>query len=424
MIRAMAIFDVTAILVTIAAVFSYINYRYVKLPAAIGLMLIALAMSMGLIALAKLGFPGLEEAVDGFVRRIDFNETLMHGMLSFLLFAGALHVNLNDLARQKWVIATLATVGTVSSTFVVGALFWLLAAALDHPVPFIYCLVFGALISPTDPIAVLGILKSAGAPKSLETKITGESLFNDGVGVVVFIVVLRLATGGEDLSVGEITLLFVEEALGGVVFGLLLGGIGYWMLTRVDNYSVEVLITLALVMGGYSLALAIHTSGPIAMVVAGLLIGNHGRRLAMSERTREHLDTFWELVDEILNTVLFVLIGLEVLILAFSGKTAVAALLAIPVVLLARFLCVGIPIRLMKLRREFTPGVIKILTWGGLRGGISVALALSIPAGPERNVILPVTYTVVVFSILVQGLTIGRVISRTIRGSAVPQSRE
>jgi len=410
----MGIFDVTAILVTIAAVFSFINYRFIKLPAAIGLMLIALVMSLGLIGLALLGFPGLERAVDRFIRQIDFNETLMHGMLSFLLFAGALHVNLNDLAKQKWVIATLATVGTVSSTFVVGGLFWLLVSALDLPVPFLYCLLFGALISPTDPIAVLGILKSAGAPKSLEIKITGESLFNDGVGVVVFIVLLTLATGSEVLSVGEVVMLFVEEALGGVVFGLALGSLAYWMLSRVDNYSVEVLITLALVMGGYSLALSLHTSGPIAMVIAGLLIGNHGRRLAMSEHTRQHLDTFWELVDEILNTVLFLMIGFEVLILAFSGKIAIAALVTIPMVLLARMVCVGVPIRLLSLGRAFSPGVVRILTWGGLRGGISVALALAIPAGPERDVLLPVTYSVVVFSILVQGLTLGRVVERTL----------
>lgn len=413
----MGIFDVTAVLVTVAAVFSFINYRFIKLPAAIGLMLIALVMSLGLIVLAMAGFPGLEQAAERFVRRIDFNDTLMHGMLSFLLFAGALHVNLNDLARQKWVISTLATIGTVCSTFVVGAFFWLLAITLGLPVPFIYCLLFGALISPTDPIAVLGILKSAGAPKSLEIKITGESLFNDGVGVVVFIVLLKLATGSEALSAGHVTLLFAEEAIGGVVFGLLLGSVAYWMLSRVDNYSVEVLITLALVMGGYSLALAIHTSGPIAMVVAGLLIGNHGRRLAMSERTRRHLDTFWELVDEIMNTVLFVLIGLEVLILAFSAKILLAALLTVPMVLLARFLCVGAPIRLMALHREFSLGVVRILTWGGLRGGISVALALSIPPGPERDVILPVTYSVVVFSILVQGLTLRRVIERSIQAS-------
>ena len=403
----MNILDIAAVLITLSAVFSYLNYRYVRLPSAIGLMLIALCLSLALLSLGKLGYGGIEQTAESFIRSIDFNKTLMHGMLSFLLFAGALHVNLRDLAAQKWIVGSLATFGTVASTFVVGTLFWFVTRALGFDVAFIYCLLFGALISPTDPIAVLGILKTAGAPKSLETKITGESLFNDGIGVVVFIVLLGLVTGGQEPSVGHIALLFAEEALGGIVFGLILGGIAYWMLSRVDNYSVEVLITLAVVMGGYSLAVAIHTSGPIAMVVAGLVIGNHGRRLAMSERTREHLDLFWELVDEILNTVLFVLIGLELLILELSGKALTVGLIAIPVVLLARFLCVGAPVKLLELRRSFTPGAVRVLTWGGLRGGISVALALSIPAGPERDLILTVTYTVVVFSILVQGLTIG-----------------
>lgn len=414
----MGILDIAAVLITLAAIFSYLNHRYVRLPSAIGLMLFALCLSLLLLGLGKLGFGDLEQMAERFIRTVDFNKTLMHGMLSFLLFAGALHVNLGDLAAQKWIVGSLAVFGTLASTFVVGGLFWLSLHALGLELPFIYCLLFGALISPTDPIAVLGILKSAGAPKSLETKITGESLFNDGVGVVVFVVLLEVATGGTDPTAGHIALLFVEEAAGGVVFGLCLGGIAYWMLARVDNYSVEILITLAVVMGGYSLAIAIHVSGPIAMVVSGLLIGNHGRRLAMSERTREHLDLFWELVDEILNTVLFVLIGLELLILTLTGKALVAGLLAIPVVLLARFLCVGTPVRLLALRRTFTPGAIRILTWGGLRGGISVALALSIPVGPERDLLLTVTYTVVVFSILVQGLTIGPVIRLVTAGGA------
>lgn len=406
----MQILDIAAVLITIAAVFSYVNHRYIRLPSAIGLMLMALCLSLVLLGLGKLGFWRIEQTAESFIRSIDFNRTLMHGMLSFLLFAGALHVNLRDLAEQKWIVGSLATIGTVGSTFVVSGLFFFLAQGLGLELPFIYCLLFGALISPTDPIAVLGILKSAGAPKSLETKITGESLFNDGIGVVVFIVLLELVASGAEPSAGHIALLFAEEALGGILFGLILGGIAYWMLARVDNYSVEILITLAVVMGGYSLAVVIHTSGPIAMVVAGLVIGNHGRRLAMSERTREHLDLFWELMDEILNTVLFVLIGFELLILELTGDALAAGLLAIPVVLLARFLCVGAPVKLLEFRRSFTPGAIRILTWGGLRGGISVALALSIPAGPERDLILTVTYTVVVFSILVQGLTIGPLI--------------
>jgi Na+:H+ antiporter len=415
----MSILDIAAVLITLAAIFSYLNYRYVKLPSAIGLMLIALCGSLALVVLGKLGLGGLERTAAAFVDSIDFTKTLMHGMLSFLLFAGALHVNLRELTAQKWSVGFLATFGTIASTFVVGGLFWYLCQCLGVGIPLTHCLLFGALISPTDPIAVLGVLKSAGAPKSLELKMTGESLFNDGIGVVAFIVLLDLVVSGQEPSAANISLLFAEEAIGGIAFGLVLGGIAYWMLSRVDNYSVEILITLAAVMGGYSLAVAIHTSGPIAMVVAGVVIGNRGRRLAMSARTREHLDLFWELVDEMLNTVLFVLIGLELLVLDLTGRAVAAGVLAVPIVLLARFVCVGAPLRLLRLRRSFSPGAIRILTWGGLRGGISVALALSIPAGAHRDLILTVTYVVVVFSILVQGLTIGpliRSISAKARG--------
>lgn len=408
----MEVLQIASLLLSLAAVFSYINYRYVRLPTTIGLMLIALLVSLALLALDKLGlvFPAewARHVLDG----IDFNLTLLHGMLSFLLFAGALHVNLNDLAQQKWVIAILASLGVLISTFIIGGLTWWLLGVLGLHIALIYCLLFGALISPTDPIAVLGILKTAGAPKTLETKIAGESLFNDGVGVVIFLALLGVATSGE-VQLEEVAELFVVEALGGVVFGLLIGWIAYHMLSKVDNYQVEILITLALVMGGYSLAGALHVSGPIAIVVAGLLIGNHGRVLAMSEKTREHLDAFWELVDEILNAVLFVLIGLEVLALTFHEAYLPAALLLLPVVLLARFISVGLPVTLMRRYRSFSPHAVKILTWGGLRGGISVALALSLPIGPERNAILAITYIVVVFSILVQGLTVGRLIRRT-----------
>jgi CPA1 family monovalent cation:H+ antiporter len=411
----MQILEVSAVLVTLAAVFSFLNERFIKLPSAIGLMLIALLMSLALIGLGSLGFDTVTTLAADFVSQIDFNVTLMHGMLSFLLFAGALHVNLSDLAEQKWVIATLATFGTLLSTLVVGGLFWLLCPFLGFEIDFIYCLLFGALISPTDPIAVLGILKSAGAPKTLETKITGESLFNDGIGVVVFVVLLEVATSGHGFSPGRAVELLLEEAVGGVIFGLAIGGIGYWMLARVDAYTVEVLVTLAVVLGGYTLALAIHTSGPIAVVVAGLILGNHGRRNAMSEKTREHLDTFWELIDEMLNTLLFVLIGLEILVLSYTISVFVASIIAIPLVLFARSLGVGLPVWLLSFTRAFTPGAYQIMVWGGLRGGISIALALSIPSGAERDLILPVTYAVVVFSILVQGLTVGPLISRIAR---------
>jgi len=411
----MRLFDILAVLVSLSAAFSYLNHRFLKLPTAIGLMLIALVMSLGVIATGPLGLH-IEQDAEALLHSIDFDETLLHGMLSFLLFAGALHVNLADLSQQRWVIATLATVGVVAATFLIGFATWGIFMPLGLDVPLAYCLVFGALISPTDPIAVLGILKSTGAPKTLETKITGESLFNDGVAVVVFLVLAKIAAGGEDVTAGSVLWLFATEAVGGVLFGLAIGGVAYFMLRSVDNYQVEVLITLAVVTGGYAAAEKLHLSAPIAIVVAGLLIGNHGRLLAMSERTREHLDTFWLLVDEVLNAVLFVLIGLEVLVLSFRGEYLMAGLLAIPAVLIARMVSVGLPIGVMRRFRQFTPGVVTILTWGGLRGGISVALALSLPAGEVRDTLVTVTYVVVVFSILVQGLTLGHVVRRKTGG--------
>lgn len=405
----MRLFDIIAILISLSAVFSWLNYRVLKLPTAIGLMLSALLMSL---VLQLPLFGGLEHQAEAMLASIDFDQTLLHGMLSFLLFAGALHVNLNDLAQQRWVIAILSTVGVVGATFLIGGGVYYLFTWLSIDVPFIYCLLFGSLISPTDPIAVLGILKNAGAPKTLETKITGESLFNDGVAVVVFLVLADIATGEAEVSAASVATLFSKEAIGGLVFGLLAGSLAFFMLKRVDNYQVEVLITLALVTGGYAAAEHLHLSAPIAIVVAGLLIGNHGRRAAMSEKTREHLDTFWELVDEILNAVLFVLIGLEVLVISLREDYLLAGALAIPLILLARLISVGLPIGLMRSFRSFTPGVVSILTWAGLRGGISVALALSLPNGEMRDLLLTVTYVVVVFSIVVQGLTLGPLVKR------------
>ena len=413
----MDLFDILAILLTLTALFSYLNHRYIGLPVTIGVMLIALSMSLLLNLLGSFGLD-LEEQVERMLREVDFDKTLLHGMLSFLLFAGALHINLNDLAERKWSISLLATVGTLLSTFIVGTLAWWVLGWFGIELSYIYCLLFGALISPTDPIAVLGILKHAGAPKSLEIKISGESLFNDGVGVVIFLVILEVATGTHQPSVGHIGLLFTQETVGGGLFGLALGYLAYQMLKSVDNYQVEVLITLALVAGGYALAGALHLSGPSAMVVAGLLIGNHGRLFAMSEKTRDRLDVFWELVDGILNAVLFVLIGLEVLVLTFTHQYLLASLLMIPLVLLARFIAIGIPVTLLRPFRVFSPGAVRIMTWGGLRGGISVAMALSLPLGPQRDVILAITYVIVIFSIVVQGLTIGRLIKWTMRRHA------
>ncbi len=407
----MEVLDLAALLLTLAAIFSYINFRFLKLPTTIGIMLIAMLISVSLVVLGHCGFEGIQNKATVVLEGIDFNKALMHGMLSFLLFSGALHVNLEDLAKHKWIISILATFGVVMSTFIVGSIAWIVFWIVGLKLPFIYCLLFGSLIAPTDPIAVIGILKKAGVPKSLETKITGESLFNDGVAVVVFLVIMGIVTGGHDVTAGHIMLLFVEEAIGGVLFGLAIGWLAYRMLKSVDNYQVEVLLTLALVMGGYALAHAIHVSGPIAMVVAGIFIGNRGRLFAMSENTREHLDSFWELMDEILNAVLFLLIGLEILVITINGSYLIAGLLMIPAVLLARFISVGLPVTFMRLLRDFSPNAVKIMTWGGLRGGISVALALSVPSGPEREALLTVTYIIVIFSILVQGLTIERFVA-------------
>lgn len=407
----MTLMHTITILVCLSAGFSYLNHRYIKLPVTIGLMAIALAMSLVLLFLGKLGY-GIESQARSFVQSIDFGEALLHGMLSFLLFAGALHVNLDDLLEQKWFIGTLACGGVLVSTAIVGSLTYLGLEWLGHPVPLIAAFLFGALISPTDPIAVLGILKKANAPKRLEIKITGESLFNDGVGVAVFLVLLAMAESGR-VTPGDVGWLLLQEAVGGILLGLVLGYGAYLMLKSIDQHNVEILITLALVMGGYAVADVLHTSGPIAVVVAGLLIGNQGRHLAMSDTTREYLDTFWELIDELLNAILFVLIGLEVLVLSFRDEYLFAGLLAIPLVMFARFISVSLPVQLFRLFEDLTNRATLILTWGGLRGGISVAMALSLPASPYRDAIVTMTYIVVVFSILVQGLTIERLIRAT-----------
>ena len=412
----MNITDILAILISMAALFSYINYRFIKLPTTIGLLLIALLMSLGIIVLGKLGIP-LEDQAKKLLAQVDFNETLMQGMLSALLFAGALHVHLDELKKQRWVVAILASIGVITSTAIIGfSSFWIFGL-LGLNIPLIYCLLFGSLISPTDPIAVIGVLKTIGAPKSLETKIAGESLFNDGVAIVIFLALLSIAGVGhnshEELTATSILLLFTQEALGGTVFGFVIGYITFRMLASIDNYQVEVLLTLALVLGGYALASRLHISGPIAIVVAGLLIGNTGRKHAMSDKTREHLDNFWELIDEILNAILFVLIGLELLVLTFNPQYLWAGLVMVPIVILARFIAVGVPISLMKLRTTFTPKIVRILTWGGLRGGISIALALTLPAGETREAILVITYIIVIFSIIVQGLTISKLIEST-----------
>ena len=410
----MSLLTITSILITVAALFAYVNHRTLKLPTTIGIMAISLVFSLVLVAFGASGHPGGIELARGIIGEVDFDETLLTGMLGFLLFAGAMHINLDDLLARKWTIGILASIGVVTSMFLVAAGSYAVFALFGFDVPFIFCLLFGTLISPTDPIAVMGILKTAGASKSLETKIAGESLFNDGVAIVVFLAVFGIAVNGEAFDAGHIAVLFVQEAFGGALFGFAAGWVVLQMLKRVDNYQVEVLLTLGLVAGGSTAAAGLHLSAPIAVVIAGLMIGNHGRRDAMSNTTVQHLDTFWELVDEILNAVLFLIIGLEVMVLDFSSAVWAAGLVLAVVVLLCRLVAVGIPVNVLRRTgREFHPHAVKILTWGGLRGGISVALALSIPSGPERDVIVAVTYVIVVLSILVQGLTIGRLVKAT-----------
>ena len=416
----MSIFSIGAILVGLSALFGFFNHRFLHLPHTIGLVVIALLASLSIIGL-NLIVPSAQigQRVTDVLRQIDFNETLMHGMLSFLMFAGALHADFSAIKTSRLTIGVMAVFGTLISTFVIGASMWFLLGFFEFKLPFVWALVFGALISPTDPVAVLSLFKTVEVPDTLQAKMTGESLFNDGVGVVLFTVVLAIALADEghggNIGPTEVIKLFLTEVAGGALLGLVAGYIGYRAMYGIDESSLEVLITLALVMVTYSLALSLHMSGPIAMVVAGLFIGNSGVKYAMSEKTRDYVLTFWTLIDEILNSVLFLLIGFEVLVVAESIENLWFALLAIPVTLFARTFSVTIPITILSRWETFTKGAVPILIWGGLRGGIAVALALSLPDIKYKFAILTITYGVVLFSIIVQGLTVKPLIKRVVR---------
>ncbi|TRZ94320.1 MAG: sodium:proton antiporter [Rhodocyclaceae bacterium] len=408
-------FDIAAACLVVTALLAYVNHRFVGLPTTIGVMATALGFSLALVLMDAIGIGyGMRQYEETLLRSIAFSDVLMQGMLSFLLFAGALHVDMSELKAYRWQVGVLAVLGTLLSTLVVGYGMWIVLPLVGLKLPLLYCLLFGALISPTDPIAVMGILKSAGAPKELELVIAGESLFNDGVGVVIFSLLLGMIAGGATPTLGHGMALLLHEAGGGLLFGFALGYVTFRLLKSVDNYQVEVLLTLAAVAGGYALASQLHVSGPLAMVVAGLMIGNHGRALAMSDTTRRYVDMFWELLDGILNAVLFVLVGMEVLVISFSGSVLLAASVAVLVTLLARLLTVGVPVALLRGLFNLPHGSWQVLTWGGLRGGISVALALSLPIGGERDTILALTYCVVVFSILGQGITIGGLVRKAV----------
>lgn len=406
-------FDVAVTCLVITAVLAYVNQRFIGLPTVIGVMAVALLFSFALIGLDDLGIGGFHDYEVSLLASIDFSNLLMQGMLSLLLFAGALHIDVGALKSYWWQVGILAVVGTVVSALLVGCALWYFLPLLGLAMPWVYCLMFGALISPTDPIAVIGILKSAGAPKNLEVVISSESLFNDGVGVVMFTLVLGVLTGGSAPTFGDAAIVLLREAGGGIAFGWVLGYVTYRMLKSIDSYEEEVLLTLAAVLGGYALATRLDISGPLAMVVAGLVVGHRGRALAMSTTTRQHLDMFWGLVDAILNSVLFVLIGMEVVVIAFPTNVLLASIGAILITLAARLVSVAAPVVAFKRAFRLPNGAWQVLTWGGLRGGISVALALALPAGAERNVLLAMTYAVVVFSILVQGLSIRSVTRAT-----------
>lgn len=410
-----SLFQPIAILLTATAIFAWINYALLKLPSTIGLLIMGLLASLLLVGL-EAAFPGIAlfHQLIGTVRDIDFSKTLLDGMLAFLLFAGALHVDFSRLRGRGPNIGVMATIGVVISTAVVAGGVWWASAAIGSPLPLAWAIVFGALISPTDPVAVISTLKSAPVPETLETDMVGESLFNDGVGVVLFtILVAAAASGDAGIDLPHIAHLFFVEAVGGGVLGLLTGYAAYRAMRRIDEYGTEVLISLSLVMGAYALADVLRLSGPIAVVVAGLIIGNRGKSRGMSETTRRYLYAFWTLIDEILNSVLFLLIGLEVLILQFEAKLGWFAAATVPIVLLARLCAVALPTAALSAFVMFVRGTIPVLTWGGVRGGISIALALSLPDVPERAPILAATYAVAVFSIVFQGLTLSAVLKRT-----------
>ncbi len=414
----MELFHIFSTLIVISALFAYINFRYLKLPATIGLMLVSLIFSF-IVIIAGYFFPSIKATAASQLSSINFSELLLEGMLSFMLFAGAIHIKYEDLKIEKLTIVLFSTLSVIISTFIIGYSAYYLLNFFGLEVSLLNSLLFGALISPTDPIAVISILKSAGVSKSLETKIAGESLFNDGVAVVVFITILQLTKPDVEMSFQSIAILFGREAIGGIILGGIIGWIGFKLIKSIDNYQVEVLITLAVVMGGYTFAYLLHVSGPLAMVIAGLITGNLGRNYGMSDTTSDYVDKFWELIDEILNAILFVLIGFELLVIQTNSTVLLVALILILVVLITRYISVLIPSFYIRLKEKMSSKTLLILTWGGLRGGISIALALSIPNDLNKDIWVTITYIIVCFSILVQGMTIGKLANKIKTNSSI-----
>jgi CPA1 family monovalent cation:H+ antiporter len=418
----MELYYTFSVLIVLASFFAYLNVRFLKLPSSIGIMIIAMVVSIGIRLLGDSFFPATTKDFFKLIKEFDFDEILMGAMLNFLLFAGALHVNISDLREQKVPIMIYSTLSVVLSAFLISGILFYVAPMVGISIPYIYCLLFGTLISPTDPIVVLEILKQAKVPKRIETKIVGESLFNDGVAVVMFAVVLKMATDPTfDVNFGSVSWLFIKEGVGGVLLGLILGFTASRVIKKVEVYNVSVLITLSIVMGGFLVAKGLHVSSPLAMVVAGLIIGNYGKKVAMNKQTKDYLEKFWELIDEILNAVLFLFIGFELLLLPDINKQLFIGFIAIFIVLFSRMVSIVLPWKFFDVFKFFgitpayTKGSLIVMVWGGIRGGVSIALVLSLPAGEYKDLLLEITYIVVLFSILVQGLTVGKLANRVLK---------
>ncbi|MBW1619228.1 MULTISPECIES: cation:proton antiporter [Empedobacter] len=414
-----------SVLIVLAALFSYANLRFLKLPGTIGIMIIAMLVSIAIRLLGDSYFPDATKDMFQLFNSLDFNEILMGAMLNFLLFAGAMHVNILDLKNLRWTIATYATISVVLSAFIISVILYYIAPYFGIQIPYIYCLLFGTLISPTDPIVVLGILKQAKVPKIIETKITGESLFNDGVAVVMFAVVLQIATNPSfDADFASVSKLFLMEAGGGILLGLLLGFTASNSMKKIDDYKVSALITLSIVMGGFLIAKELHVSSPLAMVIAGLIIGNYGKKFAMSKTTQDYLNKFWELIDEIMNAILFLFIGFELLLIEDLMDQILLGIATIFIVLLSRTLSIVIPARTILRKNTFSKGSLIVLVWGGIRGGVSIALVLSMPNSEWKDLLLEITYIVVLFSIVIQGLTVGKVAHRVLKDESDEANKE
>ncbi len=417
----MELYYTFSVLIVLASFFAYLNLRFLKLPGTIGIMIIAMLVSIGIRLVGDSYFPDTTKEFFQLIKEFDFNEILMGAMLNFLLFAGALHVNVSDLKEQKIPIMIYSTISVVLSAFIISGILYYVAPLFGIEIPYIFCLLFGTLISPTDPIVVLGILKQAKVPKRIETKIVGESLFNDGVAVVMFAVVLKMATDTTfEANFGSISWLFAKEGIGGLLLGGLLGFTASNVLKKIDDYKVSVLITLSIVMGGFLIAKSLHVSSPLAMVIAGLIIGNYGKKVAMSAETKDYLEKFWELIDEILNAVLFLFIGFELLLLPDLNKQLAIGFVTIFIVLFSRIASIVLPwkffdiFKFFGIQSAYSKGSLMVMVWGGIRGGVSIALVLSLPDGEYKNLLLEITYIVVLFSILVQGLTVGKLANRVL----------